>query len=204
VFTILLRQVLEDQNLDQNVLVLDIQKVYLLFEKNFKTEPLISIVCCGLMSEMLSQDQQQSAFILQKFSQPNTLQILKDMIDIKIPKKQNISLVNGINYGCQHEGYYDHPIVFFHNISQQFFMDQRMNKERKQEFLHTVSQIKLDDQIMHFLMNISSKSDVSPSGFIKMLMFIHDEIQNEQKEFMQKIFKVSTSISHPDLFFCAF
>jgi hypothetical protein len=39
-------------------------------------------------------------------------------------------LVNGINYGCQHEGYYDHPIVFFQNISQQFFMDQRMNKER--------------------------------------------------------------------------
>jgi hypothetical protein len=29
---------------------------------------------------------------------------------------------------------------------------------------------------MHFLMNISSKSDISPNGFIKMLMFIHDTI----------------------------
>lgn len=59
-----------------------------------------------------------------------------------------------------------------------------MNKERKIEFLYTVAQIKLDDQIMHFLMNISSKSDISPAGFIKMLIFIHDVIQNEQKEFM--------------------
>ena len=66
-----------------------------------------------------------------------------------------------------------------------------MNKERRQEFLQTVSQIKLDDQIMHFLMNISSKSDISPIGFIKILDFVHDLIQNEQKEFMPKIFKVS-------------
>jgi fused-like protein len=43
--------------------------------------------------------------------------------------------------------------------------------------------------LMHFLMNISSKSDLGPTGFIKMLTFIHDAIQNEQKEFMQKIFK---------------
>ena len=74
-----------------------------------------------------------------------------------------------------------------------------MNKERKQEFMNTVSQIKLDDQIMHFLMNICSKRDVSPNGFIKMLMFIHDEIQNEQKEFMQKIFKVSSLLFVFDL-----
>ena len=64
VFTLILRQVLDDQNLDPNVLVLDIQKVYLLFEKSAKTEPFTSIMCCALMSEMLRQDQQQSAFIL--------------------------------------------------------------------------------------------------------------------------------------------
>lgn len=70
-------------------------------------------------------------------------------------------------------------------------MDNRMNKERKVEFLQTVSQIKMDDQIMHFLMNISSKSDLSPHGFIRILLFINDSIQNEQIQFMQKIFKVS-------------
>lgn len=99
------------------MLVLDIQKIYLLFEKNYKTEPLVSIMCCALMTEMLNQDQQQAAFILQKFSQPNTLQILRDLIDIKLPKKGSMSLINGINFGCQYEGYYDHPIAFFQSIS---------------------------------------------------------------------------------------
>jgi len=115
--------------------------------------------------------------------------LIKDLIDIKLPKKGNMSLINGINYGCPSEGYYDHPLNFFQSISQHFFNDQRMNKERKQEFLQTVAQIKLDDQIMHFLMNVSSKSDLSPVGFIRILDFVHDLIANEQKEFMQKIFK---------------
>ena len=75
--------------------------------------------------------QEISAFILQKFSQPNTLQLIKDLIDIKLPKKGNMSLINGINYGCPSEGYYDHPLNFFQSISQHFFNDQRMNKERK-------------------------------------------------------------------------
>jgi len=59
-----------------------------------------------------------------------------------------------------------------------------MNKERRAEFLNTVSTIKLDEQLMHFLMNISSKSDLSPNGFVKILLYIHDSIANEQKEFM--------------------
>lgn len=47
----------------------------------------------------------------------------------------------------------------------------------------------MDDQLMNFLMNISSKSDLSPIGFNQILQFIHDSVLNEQKEFMQKIFK---------------
>lgn len=116
---------------------------------------------------------------------------MRDLIDVKQPKKGNVSLINGINFGCQYEGYYDHPIAFFQSISSQFFQDNRMNKERKVEFLQIVAQIKMDAQIMHFLMNISSKSDLSPSGFIRLLLFIHDAIQNEQIQFMQRIFKVS-------------
>jgi hypothetical protein len=54
VFSLMLKQILEDQTLDQSVLTLDVQKVYLLFEKNYKNEPLISIICCSLLSEMLN------------------------------------------------------------------------------------------------------------------------------------------------------
>jgi hypothetical protein len=67
------------------------------------------------------------------------------MIDLKTLKKGNMSLINGINYGCPYEGYFDPPFVFFQNISHQFLNESRMNKERKQEFLNTVSTIKLDE-----------------------------------------------------------
>jgi fused len=43
--------------------------------------------------------------------------------------------------------------------------------------------------MMTFLMNLSSKSDLSPTGFIALLQFIHDMIQQEQREFTLKIFK---------------
>ena len=54
IFALILKQVVDDQTLDPQALVLDIQKVYLLFEKSSKTEPLVSIMCCSLMNQMLS------------------------------------------------------------------------------------------------------------------------------------------------------
>lgn len=42
---------------------------------------------------------------------------------------------------------------------------------------------------MSFLLGLSSKTDLSPKGFIAMLNFVHDMIALEQKSFMQKIFK---------------
>lgn len=47
----------------------------------------------------------------------------------------------------------------------------------------------MGDTVMNFLLNLSSKTDLSPRGFIATLNFIHDMVQNEQKPFMQKMFK---------------
>jgi fused-like protein len=45
---------------------------------------------------------------------------------------------------------------------------------------------------MNFLLNLSSRTDMSPKGFVAMLTFVHDMIALEQKSFMQKIFKVKS------------
>jgi fused-like protein len=42
---------------------------------------------------------------------------------------------------------------------------------------------------MAFLLNLSSKTEMSPKGFISLLSFIHDVINSDSKPFMQKIFK---------------
>ena len=114
--------------------------------------------------------------MLQKFSQAPTLTTLKDLIDVKMPMKgcAFFSLINGINFGCPHQGYYDHAITFFQAICTQFVADARMNKERRAEFLTTVNSVKMDDMIMNFLISVSSKADVSPTGVLGALQFIHD------------------------------
>jgi hypothetical protein len=39
-----------------------------------------------------------------------------------------------------------------------------------------INQINMGDTVMAFLLNLSSRTDVSPKGFIAMLSFIHDAI----------------------------
>ena len=56
--------------------------------------------------------------------------------------------------------------------------------------MQSINSINLGDTVMGFLLNLSSKTDLSPKGFIALLTFVHDAIQNEYKTFMQKIFKV--------------
>jgi hypothetical protein len=53
---------------------------------------------------------------------------------------------------------------------------------------------------MNFLLNLSSRTDLSPRGFVAILNFVHDMIALEQKSFMQKIFKVRTSNNVLELF----
>lgn len=101
---------------------------------------MVSFICTKLMTQMLSQDQQQQSFLLQKFSQPNSLQILKDLIECKSGKKGNLSLVNGLNFGCQYEGYFDFPIILFSKISSHFCQgEDAKSKDKRIEFLNTVS-----------------------------------------------------------------
>ena len=67
--------------------------------------------------------------------------------------------------------------------------------DKKKDLMTSINNINMGDTVMSFLLNISSKTDLSPKGFIAMLSFIHDSIANEYKTFMQKIFKVSHFIS---------
>lgn len=103
----LIQQINEDESLDPRVVVADVQKILPLFEKNCQSEPIISAAACGLLNQMIDQDQQQAGQIMQQFAQSGTLQTLKNMLDQKIAKKGNMSLINGINYGCPYQGFYD-------------------------------------------------------------------------------------------------
>ncbi len=56
--------------------------------------------------------------------------------------------------------------------------------------MQLINSLNMGDTVMNFLLNLSSKTDLSPRGFINLLSFVHDMIALEQKPFMHKIFKV--------------
>jgi fused-like protein len=70
-------------------------------------------------------------------------------------------------------------------------IDMKNIKDKKVDLMASINNINIGETVMNFLLNLTSKTDLSPKGFIAMLNFIHDMINLEQKPFMQKIFKVT-------------
>ena len=57
----------------------------------------------------------------------------------------------------------------------------------------------LGDGIMTFILNLNSKSDLSPKGLTSLLSFIDDAVNNDRKPFIQKVFKTSPNIIQNDI-----
>ena len=49
----------------------------------------------------------------------------------------------------------------------------------------------IDNSLINIILNLSPKSDISPKGFISLLVFIHDALQADFTSFFQKIFQVN-------------
>lgn len=66
-----------------------------------------------------------------------------------------------------------------------------MSEEAKggEEFNKSLSSINIADTAVAFILNLNTKTDVSPWGIIALLGFIHQGINKEIKNMMQKIFK---------------
>ena len=45
--------------------------------------------------------------------------------------------------------------------------------------MSSINAVSIGDTIMNFMLNLSSKTDLSPKGFIAMLTFIHDMVASE-------------------------
>jgi hypothetical protein len=108
-------------------------------------------------------------------------------------KTSDIALLQGTNFGCPYTGFYDQPLNLLNKIQSKHIKDNRASRGRG-EILSLQSSTGLSDTIIAFLNNFNSKTEVSPKGFISLLSFIHDAINNENKPFMQRIFRNSLKI----------
>ena len=175
-------------------LQLDANTIFKMFEDNAGTTEarvLIAVVASGLLSEMLSFEEKTSKFIQSKFTgQAGTSSLTKlvSLIDINSGGNKNeMRLLQGTNFGCPFSGFYDQPLNLLNKIQQKQM--ETSPDPSKADLLQGPNGNGLGDTVMAFLLNLSSKTELSPKGFISLLSFVHDVINNEQKPFMQKIFK---------------
>lgn len=95
--------------------------------------------------------------------------------------------LQGTNFGCPYSGFYDQPLNLLNKIQQEHL--EQFPDQPQKDLLQGQGGSGLGDVIMAFLLNLSSKTELSPKGFVSLMSFIHDVINSDSKPFMQKIFK---------------
>ncbi len=93
--------------------------------------------------------------------------------------KGEIKKIEGTNFGIPYSGYYDQPLSLLQKLLIKWQIEMKTTggpKDKKTDLMASINNINIGDTVMNFLLNLSSKTDMSPRGFISMLSFIHDMV----------------------------
>jgi fused len=88
-----------------------------------------------------------------------------------INKLEEMRKIEGSNYGVHLVGLYDPAFLFLHRLLLRL---QRENPKKGEDVLRRVRESKMPARISQLLVNLSSKSDLSPRGLISLLMLLYD------------------------------
>jgi hypothetical protein len=84
-----------------------------LFERTLQStttgEPLVAITACGIFSDCLTLENQNSQLIYSRLCNVSSFTLLQQLLDVNRPKG-DLKKVDGTNYGCPYTGYYDQPL----------------------------------------------------------------------------------------------
>lgn len=101
-------------------------------------------------------------------------------------KRDDVKKVDGTNYGCPVIGFYDFPLVFLERLNSKHIAD---DGKSDHDFNKSLNSINIADTMVAFILNMNIKTDISPRGIIALLGFVHESINKDIKNVMQKVFK---------------
>jgi len=145
-------------------------------------------MACGVLADMLTLDTEVASLILGKFSSGAAIANLQQLMDMNRPRS-DMRKIDGTNFGCPYLGYFDHPIAMLQRLLTKYSQDLKQNKPVKGDLFQALNQNNICDSTMAFLVNLSSKTELSPKGFISLMNFVYDAIGNNLAGFLQKFFK---------------
>ena len=120
--------------------------------------------------------------------QTSGLSLLIHLIDPnQKTNKGDLRFIQGTNFGCPYSGFFDQPINLLNKAQSRVTAATNL---RDLLINHAQKGQDLGETLVFFLLNMSSKTDLSPKGLISLVSFIHDTISLcEARTFLQKIFK---------------
>ena len=188
VFRILITQ-LEPMMIDFSELDLEVSAICEIFEDNIVNEPLVSTYASGALHEIMQRGgSSNTEFIIKRYANVNKLSLIQQLLDIN-KKKDDIKKVDGTNFGCPTIGFYDYPLIFLERLHAKHISESSKSSDKTNEFSTALNTINIADSIVSFILNLGTRTDVSPRGLIPLLGFTHECIYKDIKNVMQKIFK---------------
>lgn len=128
-------------------------------------------------------------FILKRYSNVNKLSLIQQLLDIN-KTKDDIKKVDGTNFGCPVMGFFDYPLIFIERLHNRHTIEASKTKlDKKNDLSASLSSINIADTVVSFILNLGTKTDVSPRGLIPLLGFVHECIYKDIKNVLQKVFK---------------
>jgi fused-like protein len=144
---------------------------------------LVPIMAAGILGDVVgSETCHASQTITQRYLSQNSMALLNQIMDVS-QSKSDIKRVDGNNFGCPFLGYYDYPYKMMRNIIN------KASKNEMQGLVNSLNNNNVSDTIMSFFLNISSKSEISPKGFLNILEIVYDTIVTGYNDMTTKIFK---------------
>jgi fused len=169
-------------------LELEVESVCEIFEDNIVNEPLVATYAAGVLHEIMIKTKSSNGdFIIKRYSNVNKLSLIQQLLDIN-NKKDDIKKVDGTNFGCPTIGFYDYPLILLERILAKH-ISKKSSSDKANEFFKSLNTINIADTVVSFVLNLGTRTDVSPRGLISVLGFVHELIYKDVKNVMQKIFK---------------
>ncbi|CAD8144028.1 unnamed protein product [Paramecium octaurelia] len=163
------------------------QQVISTFENNILNNPIVSLAAVQLIAELLQSETSFINQLLNYFTQQHPYKLLIELVNPikKSNRLEEIRKLEGSCFGIPSYGFVDGVITL---ISKLLF---RYNKEQKKltDLFVLLERYEIHQLIYSIFKNITSRNDVSPKGFVFLLILIHDSIYSNFKALGQLMFQ---------------
>lgn len=189
------------------VIEFDLNMLWDALEGLLPKEPVVSALCCMLMSEIIASANRYKQIVFNKFigSHAKNLTYINELLVIEhrvekpskrskqptkyITKQDEIKKIEGSNFGCPVFGFHDGPVLL---LSKLWGKSMSYEFTNPNDFYLQLRSHKIIESLFFLLRGVNNKGDLSPRGVISLLTLLHDLIVQDSNNLMKLLFADGT------------